>query len=321
MFERFTDRARQAVVLAQEEARLLQHNYIGTEHVLLGLIHVGDSIAAQALSRFGLTLDAARLEVRERVDAGQQESPSGHIPFTPRSKKILEYSLREALSLGYNYIGTEHILLGLIRVTDGFGAQVVAAHAPGNDLNAVRAAVIDLLPAVGSGPATPSERTAKNMTPAAEAALDAATHLAGEAPLGSHHLLLGALADPDSVVSRSLASLDLDVDELRTKLQSADVTGSTDESPEEAGRRHLQIRVTDDRLSIETAELTLVDLARAALDALGDDARSSGELPTDLPVTASLGTVWRSLRDSLDDIRRRAAEPTDAPADEPGSAA
>ncbi len=317
MFERFTPRARQAVVLAQEEARLLQHNYIGTEHILLGLIHLGDGIAAQALSRFGLTLDAARLQVREEIGAGQQEPPPGHIPFTPRSKKILELSLREALSLGHNYIGTEHILLGLIRVTEGIGAQVVAAHAPGNDLNTVRAAVIDLLPPVGSAPAEPSEHATKDMTPAAEAALDAAARLAGAAPLGSHHLLLGALADPDSIVSRSLASLDLDVDDLRAKLQSADVTGSTDEPPEEAGRRQMQIRVTHDRLSLETAEPTLVDLARAALDALGDEARFSGELPTDHPVTVSLGTVWQSLRDSLDNIRRRAT----AQAEEPGSAA
>jgi hypothetical protein len=317
MFERFTDRARQSVVLAQEEARLLQHNYIGTEHLLLGLLHLRDGIAAQALSRFGLTLDAARLHVREQIGAGQHESPSGHIPFTPRSKKILELSQREALSLGHTYIGTEHVLLGLIRVTEGIGAQVVASHAPGKDLNAVRAAVIDLLPPMGSGPAGPSERAGKDMTPAAETALDTAARLAGAAPLGSHHLLLGALADPDSVVSRSLVSLDLDLDDLRAKLQSADVAGSTDEPPEEAGRRQLQIRVTNDRLSIETVEPTLVDLARAALDALGDEARSSGQLPSDRPVTASLGTVWQSLRDSLDDIRRRAA----AQAEEPGSAA
>jgi ATP-dependent Clp protease ATP-binding subunit ClpA len=317
MFERFTPRARQAVVLAQEEARLLQHNYIGTEHILLGLIHLGDGIAAQALSRLGLTLDAARQEVREQVGPGQHQPPPGHIPFTPRSKKILELSLREALSLGHTYIGTEHILLGLIRVTEGIGAQVVAAHSPGNDLNAVRAAVIDLLPPVGSAPAGPSERATKDMTPAAEAALDTAGRLAGAAPLGSHHLLMGALADPDSTVSRLLASLELDVDELRTKLQSVDVTGSTDEPPEEAGRRQLQIRVTGDRLSIETVEPTLVDLARAALDVLGDEARSSGQLPTDRAVTVSLGTVWKALRDSLDDIRRRAT----AQAEEPGSAA
>jgi ATP-dependent Clp protease ATP-binding subunit ClpA len=317
VFERFTEPARRAVVLAQEEARLLQHNYIGTEHILLGLICLGDGIAAQALSGFGLTLDVARQRVREEIGTGQQAPPSGHIPFTPRSKKILELSLREALSLGHADIGTEHILLGLISVTEGVGAQVVAAQAPGNDLNAVRAAVIDLLPRVGSAPAGPSERAAKDMTPAAEAALEAAAGLAGAAPLGSHHLLLGALADPDSVVSRSLASLELDIDDVRATLQSADVTGSTDELPEEAGRRQLQIRVTDDRLSIETVEPTLVDLARAALEALGDEARASGELPTDRPVTASLGTVWQSLRDSLDDIRRRAAGQVEEPGSTP----
>ena len=124
MFERFTDRARRVVVLAQEEARMLSHNYIGTEHILLGLIHEGDGIAAKALESLGVSLEAVRAQVEEIIGQGQQ-APSGHIPFTPRAKKVLELSLREALQLGHNYIGTEHILLGLIREGEGVAAQVL----------------------------------------------------------------------------------------------------------------------------------------------------------------------------------------------------
>src|SRR5665647_2271895 len=124
MFERFTDRARRVVVLAQEEARMLNHNYIGTEHILLGLIHEGEGVAAKALESLGISLDAVREQVQEIIGQGQQ-APSGHIPFTPRAKKVLELSLREALQLGHNYIGTEHILLGLIREGEGVAAQVL----------------------------------------------------------------------------------------------------------------------------------------------------------------------------------------------------
>ena len=109
MFERFTDRARRVVVLAQEEARMLNHNYIGTEHILLGLIHEGEGVAAKGLESLGISLEAVRSQVEEIIGQGQQ-APSGHIPFTPRAKKVLELSLREALQLGHNYIGTEHIL-------------------------------------------------------------------------------------------------------------------------------------------------------------------------------------------------------------------
>ena len=142
MFERFTDRARRVVVLAQEEARMLNHNYIGTEHILLGLIHEGEGVAAKALESMGTSLDAVRAQVEEIIGQGQQ-APSGHIPFTPRAKKVLELSLREALQLGHNYIGTEHILLGLIREGEGVAAQVLVKL--GADLNRVRSTVIQLL--------------------------------------------------------------------------------------------------------------------------------------------------------------------------------
>jgi ATP-dependent Clp protease ATP-binding subunit ClpC len=142
MFERFTDRARRVVVLAQEEARMLNHNYIGTEHILLGLIHEGEGVAAKALESLGISLEGVRAQVEEIIGQGQQ-APSGHIPFTPRAKKVLELSLREALQLGHNYIGTEHILLGLIREGEGVAAQVLVKL--GADLNRVRQQVIQLL--------------------------------------------------------------------------------------------------------------------------------------------------------------------------------
>ena len=142
MFERFTDRARRVVVLAQEEARLLNHNYIGTEHILLGLIHEGEGVAAKALESLGISLEAVRNQVEEIIGHGGS-APSGHIPFTPRAKKVLELSLREALQLGHNYIGTEHILLGLIREGEGVAAQVLVKL--GADLSRVRQQVIQLL--------------------------------------------------------------------------------------------------------------------------------------------------------------------------------
>ena len=125
MFERFTDRARRVVVLAQEEARMLSHNYIGTEHILLGLIHEGEGVAAKALESLDISLEAVRAQVEEIIGQGQQ-APSGHIPFTPRAKKVLELSLREALRLKHRSIGTEHVLLGLIREGQGLGALVLA---------------------------------------------------------------------------------------------------------------------------------------------------------------------------------------------------
>ena len=178
MFERFTDRARRVVVLAQDEARMLNHNYIGTEHILLGLIHEGEGVAAKALEALGISLEAVREQVIEIIGEGQN-APTGHIPFTPRAKKVLELSLREALQLGHNYIGTEHILLGLIREGEGVAAQVLTKL--GADLNRVRQQVIQLLsgyqgkePVAAGGPAegTPSGSTVldqfgRNLTQAA----------------------------------------------------------------------------------------------------------------------------------------------------------
>ncbi len=281
MFERFTNRARHVVVLAQEEARGLQHNYIGTEHILLGLLGEPGGVAAQALDRFGVTLGGAREEVKGIIGIGKG-AVSGHI----------------------------------IREGEGVGAQVLKEHA---DLMAVRMAVLDLVPAgpaqargrrwlrrlvtagfgepgEAGGPGEPGETTELRTTPAADTSLDEAARLAGPNPVGSHHLLLAALADPDAAAARALASLGVDLDQARETLRNADVTGTSDEPPEEAGRRQMLIRVTEDRLTIEATDQVIVRLGRASLDALGDRADPPGTIRGELPAGASLSNVWLALR-------------------------
>ncbi|VEG27970.1 ATP-dependent Clp protease ATP-binding subunit [Actinomyces howellii] len=170
MFERFTDRARRVVVLAQDEARALNHNYIGTEHLLLGLIHEGEGVAAKALESMEVSLDAVRAQVVEIIGEGQS-APSGHIPFTPRAKKVLELSLREALQLGHNYIGTEHILLGLLREGEGVAAQVLTKL--GADLSTVRQTVMQMLSGYeGKETVTAGPGSSKEGTPSGSAILD-----------------------------------------------------------------------------------------------------------------------------------------------------
>ena len=327
------------MVLAQEEARRLQHNYIGTEHILLGLLGEPEGLAFRVLAGFGMSLAGTRQEVAAIVKAGSQ-APAGHIPFTPRAKKILELALREALQLHHEYIGTEHILLGVIREEDGVGARILTQHA---DLATIRMAVTDRLPA-GSTEAARMRRwlrqqvTAEvgvagvsaavagasagvagtsagapglNATPAADTALSEAARLAGAQPVGSHHLLLAALADPDTAAARALVTLGVDLDQARQVLRGVDVAGTSDEQPEEAGRRQMVIRVTGQRLTIEAADPVIVEAGRAALRALGEQADQPGVIRGDQPECASLGTVWQALRDSLEVIARRAA-PTPA---------
>jgi ATP-dependent Clp protease ATP-binding subunit ClpC len=289
MFERFTNTARHVIVLSQEEARLQSHNYIGTEHILLGLLGEPESIAGQVLASFGLTLDGVRGEVVERVGRGKKP-PAGHIPFTPRAKKTLELSLREALAIKHKYIGTEHILLGLIREGDGVAAQIMSDHA---DLLQIRLAVLDAVPASdpdespesaeetnavlrwlrqrltlrgGSAQAVePGAESETRSTPAVEAALQEAARLAGARPVGSHHLLLAALQDANSAASSALASLGVDMDELREKLRSAKITGTSDEQPEQAGRRQMAIQVSDEMLHIVLTDRVIVEAAKEAL--------------------------------------------------------
>ncbi|WJY68793.1 ATP-dependent Clp protease ATP-binding subunit [Corynebacterium auris] len=156
MFERFTDRARRVIVLAQEEARALNHNYMGTEHILLGLIKEGEGVAAKALESMGINLEDVRREVEEIIGHGTQPV-TGHIPFTPRAKKVLELSLREGLQMGHKYIGTEFLLLGLIREGEGVAAQVLIKL--GADLPRVRQQVIQLLSGYEGGEGQNTEAT------------------------------------------------------------------------------------------------------------------------------------------------------------------
>jgi ATP-dependent Clp protease ATP-binding subunit ClpA len=347
MFERFTDRARRVVVLAQEEARGLQHNYIGTEHILLALIHEGHGVACRALEPFDLPLEQMREEVVQRVGRGSSE-PSGRIPFTPRAKKVLELSLREALQLHHNYIGTEHILLGLIREGDGVAAKILQAR--GADLLRVREAVLDVLAQYPAAPArgrrwlrretrvagefdpanvrtrygepgdpvqllAAREREEVRTTPAADASLTEAQRLAGLRPVGSHHLLLASLADADTAAARVLAGLGVDLDRAKEALRQADVAGTSDEEPAEAGGRQMVIKVAEDRVTIEAADEAIVGIAKSALEALGDQASPPGTIGGNLQAAASLSRVWQALSDALVTIRRRAEAA--AKADEP----
>jgi ATP-dependent Clp protease ATP-binding subunit ClpA len=305
MFERFTAYARRAVVMAQEEAREMNHNYIGTEHILLALLRHPDSLPNQAdggalaiLAEFGMTLEGVREEVIEKVGAGAGKKLPGHIPFTPRAKKVMELSLREALQLHHNYIGTEHILLGLMREDKGVAAQIMREH---GDLLAIRAAVLDRVPAGneddkdglasttgallrrvrlrlgGSRDDEDAETANVHATPATDATLVEAARLAGDAPVGSHHLLLAALADPDSAAARTLAGLGVDLDQARELLRSADVTGTSDEPPEEAGRRQMSIQVTGETLTIVVVDPVLVAAGEAALKAVNEHAETADE--------------------------------------------
>jgi ATP-dependent Clp protease ATP-binding subunit ClpC len=348
MFERFTNRARHVVVLAQEEARLLQHNYIGTEHVLLGLLGEPGGIAFQALEGFGITRDGAREEVLAIIGPGKTPV-SGHIPFTPRAKKTLELALREALQLHHGYIGTEHILLGLLREGNGVAAQILRQHSA--DLLPIRAAALDLTAAMptqisaGRGPrwlrrrsgvgrgealqpgeaaqagetGEAGEQAEMRTTPAADTSLTEAARLAGSQPVGSHHLLLAALGDPDTAAARALAALGIDLEQAREALRTADVTGTSDEQPEEAGRRQMVVRVTEEQVTIEARDPLIIRIGRAAVDALGGTSDPPGTIRGDLPASASLTAVWQALHDSLEAIGRRATLPSEAPGS-PGTA-
>ncbi len=341
MFERFTTGARRVVVKSQGEAARLKHNYIGTEHIVLGLLSEPEGIAFRALTGFGITLESARQEVAELVPPGSVE-PRGHIPFTPRAKKTLELSLREALQLNHDYIGTEHLLLGLLREGgrsaegEGVGAKILQLHAA---LPAIQAAVLNLLPRVDpeSAPARRwrraraagladfgllrgeqgAEQPGLNATPATDATLSEASRLAGTQPVGSHHLLLASLTDPETAAARALATLGVDLDQAKEALRGVDVTGTSDELPEEAGRRQLVIHVTSERLTIEVSDPVLVKAGVEALAALGDQAEPPGTIHGDLPASASLSRAWQAFHESLQDITRQAASPAQEKAASP----
>jgi len=324
----------------------MSHNYIGTEHLLLALLHQPDGLpheidkgASAILEGFGMSLEGIREEVAAKVGTGTSK-PSGHIPFTPRAKKTLELALREALTLHHTYIGTEHLLLGLIREGEGVAVQIMREHA---DPLAIRLAVLDHIPAGDAGDqksavagATAAimrrlrEATGRheltdehlpaeyavNATPAADATLAEAARLAEGAPVGSHHLLLAALADPHSAAARAFASLGVDLDQAKEALRRADVTGTSDEAPEEAGRRQMVVQVTDGTLTIVATDPVIVAAGKAALQAVhansapGEEPASASAAATairgDHPAAASFATVWQALHASLIKIADKA---------------
>jgi ATP-dependent Clp protease ATP-binding subunit ClpA len=243
MFERFTERARQVVVLAQQEARVLKHQYIGTEHLLLGLLGEKEGVAAHVLVGLGFTLELVRSDVVKIAGSGQ-EVTSGQIPFTPNAKRMLELSLREALSLGHNYIGTEHLLLGLAREWEGVAARVLLDH--GAEAERVRSEVMRVVvgpeyaeryygpagalasgqakptPAVSAGPAraVPSAPTPPSFAQALARALEHAAARAGDRPLDVGDLLLALLEQPDLLISSSLTAAGIDASALREAIEA-----------------------------------------------------------------------------------------------------
>jgi ATP-dependent Clp protease ATP-binding subunit ClpA len=303
MFERFTDRARRVVVLAQEEARLLNHNYIGTEHILLGLIHEAEGVAAKALEQLGISADAVRTKVEAIIGEGGG-APSGHIPFTPRAKKVLELSLREALQLGHNYIGTEHILLGLIREGEGVGAQVLINL--GADLLAVRHEVMQLLSGYTGGRrgmrVDPSPALMSRQTPAAARAAVEARRLAGGSPVGSHHMLLAMLQQHDSIAAKALERLGVTAETLKERLAEIEPAGTSDETPEEAGARRIGMRVEGKLVMLEIDDPELAEALEKAMGGRkvriikGTDPEAEG---------AGFTNLWASVSRTVEDLTRR----------------
>jgi ATP-dependent Clp protease ATP-binding subunit ClpA len=286
MFERFTNKARASVVSAQEEARNLQHNYIGTEHVLLGLFNSPDSIGAKALLRFGLTQEMVREDVETIVGRGEEEQKSGHIPFTPRAKKVLELSLREALQLNHNHIGTEHILLGLVREGEGVAAKILADRI--GALHKVRPVVLGLL----SGATDPLGGT-KKTTAAADDARMAAEALAGVAPIGSHHLLEALVRSEGSMAARVLAELGVDPEAIAAKIDELDLEGTTDASPEETAARKMELRATEGEVQLVFRDEATVTLATKLLDLSGGAITGTG------PVSWAFVPLWTATNEHL----------------------
>jgi ATP-dependent Clp protease ATP-binding subunit ClpA len=307
MFERFTDRARRVVVLAQEEARLLNHNWIGTEHLLLGMISEGEGVAAKVLTKLGISLEAVRAKVESIIGEGGKEPPSGHIPFTPRSKKVLELSLREALQLGHNYIGTEHILLGLIREGEGLAAQVLVNM--GADLSTVRQSVMQELSGYSrrggaGGPFPPVPET-----PAMARSRVDARRLAGSRAVGSHHQLLALLDIKDSLAAKALAEFGVTREAVEDQLSRLDPAGTSDETPEEAGARRIGLRVEGKLIALEIDDPELAEALEKAMT--GRKVRVIRGTDPEAEA-AGFPNLWSAVSRTVDDLTHRLGRMTSA---------
>jgi ATP-dependent Clp protease ATP-binding subunit ClpA len=307
-FERFTGKARRVVVLAQEEARGFNHNYIGTEHLLLGLLGVPDSRAGQVLTKLGYTRDNVRAGVDEVVGQGGA-TPRGHIPFTPRAKQTLDLALRESLQLHHHHIGTEHILLALITEGSGVGAQLLAARV--DPISGVRTAVLDALADAPDTPNAPGG-AAPARTPAAEDAVTAAAALAGGAPVGSHHLLEAVLRTDNSMAAQVLRALGVDPDAVAAKIDELDPESTTDANPEESAARRMELRLDGDEVHLVLRDAATVAAARAVAGLADGPITGAG------PVAGLFVPLWRATGDLLRQLRQ-AQEPE--PAGESGGGA
>jgi ATP-dependent Clp protease ATP-binding subunit ClpA len=302
MFERFSGQARQVVVSAQEEARELDHNYIGTEHLLLGLLATSDSLASASLAGLGYTHDDVQASVEALIGRGKAP-PGGHIPFTPRAKKVLELSLREALQLKHNYIGTEHILLGLLREGEGVAAQILANKHP---LDRIRGEVLARIESPGTAP----EAHGGGRTPAAHDVLALATELAGEAPVGSHHILEAILEQPDSAAAKVLSDVGIDLDQLATKLDEVSTEDTTDDTPEQAAARQLELSVTDETVTVVLRDPRSLELGKKIIELNGGPLTARG------PQLDLLTRLWAAVNGWLVATARTLAPPPDVSSEE-----
>jgi ATP-dependent Clp protease ATP-binding subunit ClpA len=288
MFERFTVEARAVVRRAQEEARELQHDYIGTEHVLLGLFATPTSVSAQALRKLGVTAAAVRTDIEEEVGRGER-TPTAHIPFTKRAKKLLELSLREALQLKDGYIGTEHILLAIERESEGLAAKILVKQV--NDLRAIRTTVRELIDS-GHRDGGATEET-PHRTNAADEVVTAAQALAGDAPMGSHHLLEALVRAEGSMAAKVLRDLGIDAAAIAEKVDAFDTEDTTDATPEEIAARKMELRVAGDEVHLVFRDRTTVDLAKSVTEAVGGPITATG------PVTGRFVPLWTATNGLL----------------------
>lgn len=288
-FEKFTVEARKVVVTAQEEARLLKHDYIGTEHILLGLLDAPDTMAAKVLHRLGYSKETAQADIAAVVKPGTKEL-SGHIAFAPSAKKTLDLALREAQQLHHTSIGTEHILLALVREGDSVGAQVLAQRI--DPISKIRAAVL-----ASSGGAQGSQDAAAGPWPAGtsatEEAVSAAGALAGGAPVGSHHLLEAMLRAENSMASRVLRELGVDPDAVAAKIDELDPETTTDANPEESAARRMEIRLVDDEVHLILRDPATVTLAKKVTELTNGPIQGVG------PVAGMFVPLWRATNQLL----------------------
>ena len=311
MFERFTDRARRALVLAQEEARTRRHGYLGTEHVLLGVIAENLGVGAKAIEALGSPLDAVQADVIARMGPPTAtEGASGGPPFTPKATKALELSLQEALRLGHNYIGTEHLLLGLAAQSDGIAGEVLTAR--GITLTDLRRVVVELLQGSGGQPAPRAQSQLGSLSPAAEVVMRSARARAGNRPIGTHDVLVALLEPTQSAAVVALTSAGFDLEKLRAAAQGATTVNTSDQTEQETVASQLDVRVEGERIVITVENQSLLTALTNAPDA------TSALSGTDPRVAHDLGSLWQQISTTLTAALERLTEETNRSANDDG---